>query len=551
MVYQNGTSKTTLDATSNLLSFALTKGSTSYGLGDRLSAGSYTAKVTYSAQDVSAIADFEVVASTPVAATEGHGYTTPTAFTNTMADYPNLTTLDSTPLNGIGSRKILVIPVYFSGNATFSASELTTIDKAYNGASTDTGWESLSSYYAKSSYNKLSIQATISAPFCYSKTDKEMTSASKAGGENAYGGLVDTLAVAALKSVSSSLTLTDFDEDSDGYLDGLELVYKTTESDLAHGGDSLWWNFTSNGPENQTTSEKVGIYFWSEFSHLADGYYTPDIDCHTLIHESGHMMGLDDYYSYDDNTGAPAGCVDMMDCNIGDHNAYSKMLLGWATPRYIDGKEEDFTLTLKSFTDTGDCLLLRDTTTDPWNGTPYDEYLILQYYTPTGVNKADSTGYEEWAEAGNGHGGTYAKAGLQVFHVDSRIIAQSGSHYAYTDKPTTYAYIAASNTPSYSIDVTKTTTSKIVVNSPYRKIKAIPAGGKDLFNTTNYYDYLGNQNILFGTSAYGAGSSYFSSYAMKNLFPNGTKFDDGSSLDYSFAVQSQTDSDITLRFLKN
>lgn len=542
----DGTSTTTLDATSSLLSFTLKKGTTSYTLGSRLAVGSYTASVTYKAKDVSASANFEVVASNPIAATEGHGYTTPTTFTNAMTSYPNLSALGSTPLDAIGSRKILVIPVYFSGNATFSASELSVIDKAYNGTSADTGWESLSSYYAKSSYNKLSLRATIASPYCYSKTDAQMTSASKAGGENAYGGLVDDLAIAAIKAVSSSLNLSDFDEDSDGYIDGLELVYKTTQPDLAHNGDALWWNFTSNGPQNQTTSEKIGIYFWSEFSHLENGYYTPDIDCHTLVHESGHMMGLDDYYSYDESPNyAPAGCVDMMDCNVGDHNAYSKMLLGWATPRYIDGSEEDFTLTMNSFTDTGDCVLLRNTATDPWNGTPFDEYLILQYYTPTGLNKQDSEGYPEW------NAGPYSKAGLQVFHVDSRIIAQSGSRYVYTDKPTGYAYIAASNTPSYSIDVSKTTTSKTVANSPFRKFQAIPATGKDIFDTTDYFDHFGEQTVLFGTSAYGAGASYFSSYTMKSLFTNGTKFNDGSSLDYTFAVQNQTDSNITLRFLKN
>src|SRR5574344_14324 len=216
VVYMDGTSTTTLDATSSLLSFTLKKGTTSYTLGSRLAVGSYTASVTYKAKDVSASANFEVVASNPIAATEGHGYTTPTTFTNAMTSYPNLSALGSTPLDAIGSRKILVIPVYFSRNATFSASELSVIDKAYNGTSADTGWESLSSYYAKSSYNKLSLRATIASPYCYSKTDAQMTSASKAGGENAYGGLVDDLAIAAIKAVSSSLNLSDFDEDSDG-----------------------------------------------------------------------------------------------------------------------------------------------------------------------------------------------------------------------------------------------------------------------------------------------------------------------------------------------
>ena len=49
-----------------------------------------------------------------------------------------------------------------------------------------------------------------------------------------------------------------------------------------------------------------------------------------------------DYYNYDagDESSttpylAPAGCLDMMDFNIGDHMAYSKFLLGWIEPTVI------------------------------------------------------------------------------------------------------------------------------------------------------------------------------------------------------------------------
>jgi hypothetical protein len=267
-----------------------------------------------------------------------------------------------------------------------------------------------------------------------------------------------------------------------------------------------------------------------------------------LIHETGHMLGLDDYYSYD-RDGSPAGMCDMMDFNIGDHNGYSKMLLGWIKPRFVDGSESDFTLSLSSFTENGDCIILRNTSTDPWNKTPFDEYLLLQYYTPTGLNEKDAAGYPEWRAAGQG--GLYKQPGLQLFHVDSRVTTAQGD---YTDalSPTTSLILPASNTPSSSLDIEATLKNgNVTYNSPYKKIKALPATGLDVYmNKDNYRAYLGEQTTLFGTSAYGCGSSFYDSYAMSALFANGTSFDDGSTLNYNFSVQEQTDSSITLHFVK-
>ena len=76
-------------------------------------------------------------------------------------------------------------------------------------------------------------------------------------------------------------------------------------------------------------------------------------DARTYIHETGHMLGLIDYYS--DNSSAPAGMVDMMDFNIGDHNAYSKFSLGWVNPR-IATKSGEYTL--KPFQENGDCIIV-------------------------------------------------------------------------------------------------------------------------------------------------------------------------------------------------
>jgi M6 family metalloprotease-like protein len=549
ITYHNGTSLETLALTDTDLTYTLTKGTTSYGVSSLLPVGSYGVKVKSASKKVSTdIVSFSVVASNPVSATEGHGYVSKDVSSSSVSNYTNLSALGQSPLGSKGTKKILVVPVYFTGGTSFTSSELTAISDAYNGAASSTGWQSLSSFYQTSSYGSLDIVATIASAYRCTQTESQFQSAAVSSG---YEQTVAKLGNTILTSLASSLTLSNYDADQDGYLDGFEMVYKGTKTWDGQDGSAteVWWNYTSFSSQGKGTSAspKTGIFFWSQYSLLTDNFYSPNIDCHTLIHETGHMLGLDDYYSYDDD-GSPTAMCDMMDFNIGDHNAYSKMLLGWIKPKYIDGSESDFTLSLSSFTEKGDCIVLRNTSTDPWNQTPFDEYLLLQYYTPTGLNELDATGYPEWANYGVG--GLYKKAGLQVFHVDSRVATTYGE---YTDSLSTSGiFLPENNTPSYAVDIEASLKNgKTTYNSPYKKLKALPATGKDVYmNENNYKSYLGAQTTLFGTASYGCGSTFYDSYAMSALFANGTSFDDGSTLNYNFNVQEQTDSSITLHFVK-
>ena len=59
-----------------------------------------------------------------------------------------------------------------------------------------------------------------------------------------------------------------------------------------------------------------------------------------------------------------------------------------------------------------------------YNNTPFDEYILIAYYTPDGLNAGDANGYTEWKGRPDyyGHGGTYDKDGIVAYHVDSRLI---------------------------------------------------------------------------------------------------------------------------------
>ena len=91
-----------------------------------------------------------------------------------------------------------------------------------------------------------------------------------------------------------------------------------------------------------------------------------------------------------------------MDYNVGDHNPFSKLLMGWVTP-YVVCDTSD--ITLNSFGKSGECILLVDE-----YSSIYDEYYLIDFYTPDGLNEL---------EAGNN--GLFSISGIRIYHVDARI----------------------------------------------------------------------------------------------------------------------------------
>ncbi|MCI5745451.1 MAG: hypothetical protein MR270_04130, partial [Erysipelotrichaceae bacterium] len=111
------------------------------------------------------------------------------------------------------------------------------------------------------------------------------------------------------------------------------------------------------------------------------------LETHTYIHEMAHMFGLDDYYDTALTKGSEKGGLagaDMMDQTIGDHNSFSKALLGWNNGKII---KESTTIELSSSAINGDYLILANDF-DLSKGL-FQEFFILEYYTPTSLNEYD------------------------------------------------------------------------------------------------------------------------------------------------------------------
>lgn len=566
-----------------LTSTSLKLGNESFKLTDPLI---YSGTYTFLAKKgkLSYTTEVQVVANKTEKATAGNGYTQVSdtdAEKYSLHNLPMAGSLGEHKMPSRGTVKLLVIPISFSGGLTYTANELDTIDKGYFGEANETGWQSLKSFYESSSYGKLHITGKVSSVYVHPKTETEVQSEYASKNTTALAAIVNA-AVEYTFSNDSTLNRTDYDLDGDGYLDGVELIYKSSKTRTsADASSAVWWNYTTIASKNESnkTSPNAYRYFWSSITQLMNGYYTPNIDAHTLIHETGHMLGLADYYDYQYRS-YPTGGADMMELNIGDHNAYSKYLLGWVAPKVVDGTKDDFEITLSSFEESGDCIILRDTKTDPWNGTPYDEYLIMSYHTPTGLNEKDSAGYKEWTSMKYfGTGGTYNYRGLQVFHVDERLASCVGSVaadssgerfrklvYSYTDDVlgtfklnsnneviSDYGRQISSNTLEYSQAIVD---QEIESNSSFKEVAIIPANGDStMFNNSKVMNgciNLGSKEVLHGLQEFEAKDNGFSFAKASGCFTNeNIAFNDGSKLEYNFYVSAQSENDITVRFVRD
>lgn len=326
----------------------------------------------------------------------------------------DIETLDDFALNNnitygmpsTGNSKALVIPVEFTDyRAKVNMKE--DLQKAFFGTSEDTGWESLTSYYKKASYGKLNIEGTVLDVYNTGNSSSYYNRKYERGQDADY-----MIIKQALEYYDSQIDYSDFDSNNDGYIDALYIVY-TTPVDYK-SDTSMWWAFTY---EYFTTSYEfydgveADYYCFMGYDFL---FESPSCgksltyNAETIIHETGHILGLDDYYDYDEDKGPNGGIGggDMMDYNVGDHNPFSKILMGWVTPYVVT---DSTTINLSSFGQTGGCILLIDKFSSI-----YDEYYLIDLYTPDGLNKL---------EAGNN--GLFSISGIRMYHIDARISSNS------------------------------------------------------------------------------------------------------------------------------
>ncbi|MBQ9125959.1 MAG: hypothetical protein IJY13_04815 [Clostridia bacterium] len=333
--------------------------------------------------------------------------------------------LPSTGLPSQGKYNVLVVPVEFS-NDVFTAQELEDIAKVFNNQSA-TGWQSVASYYKTSSYGKLDLTFDIADKVSLSATYQSFNKAD-ANGEKDYGQSIFRQALDKLDA--RGFDFSKYDYDNNGVIDGVYIIYSApVDYDTT---DYYWAYVTAYTADDQTEYDKLLPYTYlfasvdfayedietsnpEEFSPIAG----LKLNATTYIHETGHMLGLDDYYDYMPNQGSDQGLggADMMDYTAGDHNAFSKLLLGWVKPTVVTSS---LTVTINTLESSGQFIIvLLD-----YNGTYFSEYLIIDLYSATGLNEMHAKMEDSYLYEG-------AKFGARIYHVDATIDIPYNENDAY------------------------------------------------------------------------------------------------------------------------
>ncbi len=405
-------------------------------------------------------------------------------------------------INSIGNQKILVIPVgvkEYESNMTDLT--LDDIEKTFFGESTDTYWESVSSFYNKSSYGKLNFSGEVIRDWMGPFSIYQLTSRTGGFLQSDYDGIEPVLEATEDFILSHDIDPLDYDLDHNGYIDLIWYVYAADDYMYDSSLSDDFWAFTSSassyGYSKNYINPVVNNFCWASYDFMYDAMNNlknvDKVDAHTYIHETGHALGLDDYYDNDStNNTDPLQNVDMMSANVIDHNAFSKFALGWINPINITGETS---VTLRPFSESGDaCIIALN-----YDNNAFGEYIIFEYFTPTELNYQDLYyGYSSIKSLN--------ASGVRIMHVDARLC------YGNVNSPkvaSTYTelknlsespiFTAYSNTKSYAL-VSSGSGRHVTLK---RLISIIDRfqGDKGTFSKTLNQDSLFIQGSTFKTSS--------------------------------------------------
>ena len=349
----------------------------------------------------------------PIVAETGQGYEKKGGYGSLSSmDYPSFPTDIKTVLSfGNNRREVLpstgkpyltVIPVDFSDApaSSFPGLYLDQLKEAFFGNGVSNQYVSLAEYYDKTSFHRLQVQGEVTPkPFRSEETYATLKAKSNASQTKAA---LTRIYLDAIDWYNAQ----DFKTRDLHNGDAIYFVYLAPYAGMdgtPGTRSSMMWAFTINDP---------APICWSSY-YMMHPREDGSVDAHTFIHEFGHMLGLKDYY--DQNSFAelspcsPLGRMDMMDCSLGEHGAFSKMLLNWETPRVIN---DECQITLRPSTGNGDFVLLPF---GDYNGTAYDEYVLLDFYAPSYLNAADATLRSDPTMS------LMRRYGVRAYHVDARL----------------------------------------------------------------------------------------------------------------------------------
>jgi M6 family metalloprotease-like protein len=301
-----------------------------------------------------------------------------------------------------GTLPIAIIPALFSDSD--APEPIITTAALQSKLFSPTSGTTVNAYYVETSHGKLHINGLVTDWAHTSLTRAEVVGNSFGIGDD---GRVRDWILEAIANVDDKVDFSQFDNDGpdgipnsgddDGRVDMAAFLFR--EIDAACGGNAIWphRSYLEAGPKllpavtndlRPNGSPIVIDDYIALGAHDCSGQHPLEVN--VFAHETGHVLGLPDYY--DSSSGLlrqqrrwVVGCWDIMSagswgCGSGvqpstilppHFGAYTKMLFGWNNPQAVEQLSfAPHEFTLRPAYSTGDALRIK---------LSFNEYLFVEY----------------------------------------------------------------------------------------------------------------------------------------------------------------------------
>ncbi len=318
---------------------------------------------------------------------------------------------------------VLVIPVQFDDvTATSRGFTIEAIENAFlKGGVCD--YYSVYDYYYMSSMGQLELNIEVVGQWFTPANSSSYYKSSTDDNGNANGDqIIMDEALAWLDGLGYNLA--EFDSDGNEMIDAVVLINTLEIGEDDFNWAYRYWNYYTDddGYYYEYDGVSANDYLWASYQFLFESESGFDdksaMNTYTFIHEFGHILGADDYYDTSYSEGEkPLDSYDIMDSMAGDHNAYTKINLGWITTSRLVTTDTSVTLTLESFGKNGDTIIIAN----DWDSAlgAYQEYYIIVYYKNDGLNAGDA--------------GYFDNEGILVYHVNATLYSEIYEGETYYD----------------------------------------------------------------------------------------------------------------------
>ncbi|MFA7082149.1 MAG: M6 family metalloprotease domain-containing protein [Bacteroidales bacterium] len=282
----------------------------------------------------------------------------------------------------VGIRKLLVILVGYQ-DVPFTSTRQQ-FENLFNqiGYTDNASTGSVRDYFAACSYGKLDLQCTVVGPFTL-PNPRAFYGARTANTNDANS---KQMIIDACNAADATVDYSIFDNDQNGIVDGVHIVYAGLGEHNGGGADAIWAHRSRLGAQDFVSNEIVRIIDYSCASEKTSNGSMSGVGVHS--HEFGHVLGLWDYYDADyaaQGISKTFADYDVMDAGAYNnnektppiYNAYSKVFLGWASPYIIDST---MLMDITAFHSTDSALIYQINT--PTEG----EYFLLENKDHSGWN---------------------------------------------------------------------------------------------------------------------------------------------------------------------